>query len=117
MNWRPSPHRLWTHRRCPSPTTRSSGVTLAADEINQAYEGQRLNFLDTVGKIVVRRIWDGDLGKADAIDPVYRRLAASGVCALNRTSGMQCAFKSIHNSSSARPASTYRSATGSGCCT
>ena len=35
-------------------------VAQARDDINDAYEGQRFDFLNAVGKIIVHRFWDGD---------------------------------------------------------
>ena len=52
----------------------------ARDDINDAYEGQRLDFLDSVGKIVVHRFWDGDATKASKDDPLLLALLeAEGV--------------------------------------
>jgi hypothetical protein len=43
-------------------------------EINDAYEGQRLHFLDKVGSIIVKHLWGGDVAKANLEDPVLKAL-------------------------------------------
>ena len=50
-------------------------VATARDAINEAYEGQRLQFLEAVGRIVVDKLWNGDLAQANPRDPLYQALA------------------------------------------
>ncbi len=52
-------------------------VAEARAAINEAYEGQRLQFLDAVGRIVVDLLWDGDHARANSDDPLYLAIAAA----------------------------------------